>query len=257
MRNKTIIIITIITVITIIFSPREFVFAATPSATLKVATPSATTIIDKLKKIEILKEKIATKVAQLREEEKGALFGPIKTINNNSIILSIKQSEQTFSYSEDTIFFRITNGAKGNPLDFREAKKLKENDQVAALGYFDTSHSLLAAKYAYIVRNPIHLTGKIAQRDPNNFTITVKAPQGNIVVDIETYTKIFTFNSKTGLGKGGFTKLKEGDVVHIFATPNVKEENRVIGNKIISLSFSTSPTPTIEKEASPTAKITK
>jgi len=259
MKSRNIIFIIIITVITVITIAPGSVAAITPTAVpSKVSSPSATTIIDKLKQIEILKEKIATKVAQLRENEKGAISGTIKTIGANKVTLTTKSGESTISYSEDTIFFTITDGKKSDPQDQTFAKKLKAGDFLVAFGYYDSSRTVLTVKYIYAVNNPLHLIGKIADIDKNNFTISVVSPSGNTLIDIEKYTKIYLFNQKDGLLKSGFSRLGENDIVHIFAAASTSAENRVSALKIISFPFGRSPTPTltIEKPASPTAKPT-
>lgn len=235
--------IIIITVITFIASASGSV-AAVPDS-----TPSATTFIDKLKQIEVLKEKIATKVAQLRENDKGGGSGTIKSLGNSTLTLTTKNGEQTFSYSDDTVFFKMTDGSKSDALDASYAKKLKVGDQIAILGYYDSNHTTLAAKYIYVVTIPLHIIGKIADIDKGNFTITVKEAKGNTLIDIETYTKIYSYSKKTGLGRGGFSKLSENDAVHIFATPNPKED-RASAVKIITFAYGTTATPS----ATPTGK---
>lgn len=227
----------------------------TTSPTDRITPSPSTTLIDKLKQIEILKEKVATKAAELRENNKGATSGSVKSINDTSITLTTKKGEQTVSYAEDTVFFNMTDGNKSDPLDVKQAKKLKKNDQIAVLGYYDSSHTTLAAKYIYIVSIPLHIIGKIADKDTTNYTVTVKDAQGSSVIDIETYTKIYSYTKKSGLGRGGFSKLAENDVVHIFATPNPKEINRASALKIISFAFTlptVTPAPS-EKISSPSA----
>ncbi len=257
MKNRSIFFIIIVTVITIILLFHNEASAAAPSTIPSKTNPSPTTVIDKLKQIEILKEKIATKVAEIRQSEKSAVSGTVKSATDKSLTVSDKKAEQTISYSEDTIFFKMTDGKKSDPLGKPEVKKIKAGDNLAVLGYFDSSHSTFSAKYIYLYTAPLYITGKIAQKDSENYTISVSQPQGNVLVDIETYTKISVYNTKSGLLKGGFSKLAEGNTVHIFATANPKEENRVSAVKIISFNFGTlTPTLAVEKEASPTAKPT-
>lgn len=253
MNFRRLYFIIIITVLTFIISSMGSVTAASES------TPSATTIIDKLRQIEALKEKIATKVAQLREQEKGGTAGIVEVVGNTTITLAFQSREQTISYSEDTIFFKLTDGVKSDPIDWKQSKKLKSGDQIAVLGYFDSTHSTLSAKYIYLYNKPLHLIGKIADIDKSNFTVTVKEPKGNTLIDIETYTKVYTYNNKIGFARGGFSKFSENDIVHIFASANLKEDNRASAVKIISLPFGSSPTiiPALTVEKSTPSAIPK
>lgn len=257
MKRINIIFIIIITVITFISSPVKPVVGAAPSPS-DAPTPTVTANLkDKLKQIEILKEKIATKVAEIRQNEKSAVSGTIKAVGDTSITLTAKSGEKVISYSEDTIFFKMTDGVKSDPIDWKQAKKLKKDDLLAVLGYFDSSHSTFSAKYIYMETALLHLTGKIADADKSNYTITVSSPAGNTLVDIETYTKIYSYAKKGGLTKSGFSRLKDGDLVNIFATPNPKEENRASAAKIISLALTQTPAATLsgvpEKSSTPSA----
>ena len=234
-----------------------FVKAADSSSSSSAGTSSSSSgnqIIDKLKKIEILKEKIATKVAEIRAKEKRGAVGTIKTINPNSILVKTSKDEITMVYADDTTVFELKDTGKA---DF-SIKKLKEGDLVAVLGYLnDPQSSIITAKYIYREQIKTRSTGKIADIDKANFTITLAEPKGNTIIDIETYTKISSYSREKGLVKTGFSKLKVGDLVHVVGTANAKEENRISALRIISITsgLSASPSPKEETNAtsSPTA----
>lgn len=219
------------------------------------ATPSST-VIDKLKQIEILKEKIATKVAEIRAKEKGGAVGIVKSKMESKLNINTKTSDITIDYLDDTIFYNVSDTGKVST----NSSKIKEGDRIVAFGYFDDKKTTLTAKYIYLTPLTIHLIGKIADMDKTNYTITVKEAQGNMLVDIETYTKTYSLTAGK-LAKTGFSKLKAGDIVHINGIPNTKEENRLSATRIISPVFSQpattsilSPTPNeSEKESSPSA----
>lgn len=213
---------------------------------LSAAAPSPTTVIEKLKQIEILKEKIATKVAEIRQSEKSAVTGTVKSIKDNIYQITGKSLDQSVTKSDDTVFYKITNQNKSDPLDSQTINKIKIGEEMAALGYFDSNHNTFLAKYIYLFSAPLRIFGKVIEKDTENYTISVSQPQGNILVDIETVTKIYIYTPKSGLIKGGFSKLNVNDAVSIFATVNPKEENRMSAVKILDFTFT--------KEASPSAK---
>ncbi|MBI5451855.1 hypothetical protein HY945_00145 [Candidatus Gottesmanbacteria bacterium] len=247
--KKKIIFITIITVIAIIIfnvSPNTLSAASpTLSPSDTVSSPSST-IIDKLKKIELLKEKIATKVAEIRASEKAAVSGLVTKFDKSKLTVKARFGDITVTYMEDTIFYSFTDSGKTEG----SAAKIKEDSQIAAFGYFDETKTNLSAKYVYLYQPSIHLIGKIADMDKGNYTITVKEPQGTTLVDIETYSKIYILTADKKLAKGGFSKLKIGDMAHIEGNPNSKEENRISSTRIISLSFA-QPTPLFSPPPSP------
>lgn len=226
------------------------VYAATPIA--EESTPSA---LDKLKKIEVLKEKIATKVAELREKEQGGIAGIIKSIEAKQMILTQKGEEKITTYSEDTSFYQLTTSGKTEILDI---KKLETGDSIAVLGYFDDSRVTLSAKYIFISSPSARIIGKIADIDKSKFTITVKENQGDSLIDIETYSKLFTYSKGKGLIKAGFSKLAIGDTVHIAAIVNPKEENRYSALRLYAFTFKTEVTPavspTLQSTSTPSSK---
>ena len=250
----------IISIITVIFLSQVFFSISathaqtkTPTASAGLLPPSSTPadkeLIDKLKQIEILKEKIATKVAQVRDEQKSGMMGIIKSIENNTIVIQNFLGEQKFSFSEDTVVFKMENNLK------KEAKTsdLKNGQLISSLGNYNDARDLLLSKFIYIQEYPTRITGKIADLDKSNFTLTVKAKDGDQLIDIEKNTAISIYQKGKGSQKGGFSKFKLGDTVFIIASTNAKEENRFNALRIIDLpSLNTSPTSTASPTPSPT-----
>ena len=223
---------------------------ATSSAVVS-ATPSSS-VIDNLKKIQNLKEKIATKVAEIRQNEKAGLFGTIKKIDKTTFTITNKNIDRSFTSTEDTIYYSLSDGTKKES----SFQNLKAGTAITILGYYDESKTTLSAKYVYIEKPNIHLTGKIADIDKTNFTITIKEPQGSTIVDIENFTKITTFSKEKGTIKIGFSKLNIGDSIHVIGSQNTKEANRATASRIVTLSFNPPQvvTPTLSKEtATPSA----
>jgi len=234
--------------------------APTPTTTEKTnnttATPSGN-VSQKIKQIELLKEKIATKVAEIREKDKYALFGTIKKLDTSNLLLTAKDGEHKISFSEDTIFYDLTGTErKESKLD-----KFTEGNTVSVFGYYNEDKSVLSAKYVYLEPQNLNLIGQIVDIDKENFTITVKTKNGTPqVVDVESTTKLSSYGKDKKLVKLGFTKMAIQDPVHVFARSLTKDTDKLSGTKIYVLSgLFTSPSPTItpqiSKEAtkSPTA----
>jgi len=206
----------------------------------------STEVIDKLKQIEKLKEKIATKVAEIREKDRGGLYGTIKKIDNDTIIISNKKGETSIQFSDDSIFYNFVEGKKSEST----SKKLMEGMLISALGYFDANRTSLNAKYIYFQSPIIYISGKISIIDKDNYTITVKENKGDMMIDIEKSTKTFSYNmDKDNFVKSGFSKLKIGDIVHAVGNMNTKEQDRITARTLSifpNLNKSqTSPSPSI------------
>ncbi len=236
----------------------------TPKTTLSPTVvsspvPTSPSVVEKLKKIETLKEKIATKVAEIRKKERSAISGIVKKIEKNSLTVSKTSGDQTVTFSEDTIFYAFKSGSRQEI----KASTIKENDTVTIFGYFDEPKTTFSAKYIYLEDLPVHIRGKVSDIDKANFTITVKEKQGNVVVDVETYTKTVSYDrNKKSFTTSGFSKIKLGDTVHIIGTPNPKMENRVSAKKLYILTFPNQPTvateqPTLTTKPAATQSATK
>lgn len=207
-------------------------------------------VVEKLKKIEQLKEKIATKVAELRESEKGAFSGTVKKINSNQMTISTRTGDRTVTFSEDTIIYSYAKNTRAET----NIKEVKEGQTIALFGYFDEKREVLSVKYIYIFNPAVHIIGKIADIDKTNYSITVKEAKGTTLVDIETSTKTYILGKENNLLKGGFSKFNIGDVVHIQGNTNSKKENAVTADRVVIASQSASLIPSVSP--TPTKKIT-
>lgn len=202
------------------------------------STPSG--IIEKLKQIENLKEKIATKVAEIRNQEKMAIYGNVIKINGKELTLSTNTGEKIISLGEDISKFTVVGGKSKEDTK----RVIKENDYLTILGYKTAEGSSLAPKYIYFEEIKDRINGEIKSVDQKNFTITVTTANGDKTVDIEKSTKtlFYDWNLKK-LVKSGFSKMMEGQYVHILAET---VENSYSANSVLLIPKnipSTSPTP--------------
>lgn len=226
----------------------------TASAAANTTAPTPNEVIEKLKQIEALKEKIATKVAQIREKDKTATAGGIKKIEEASLLLTtLKGTDVHVSYSDDTIFSMRT-GSENKEIS---AKTLKENDFIAVFGYRD--NATISSKYIYVQTPLSRVIGKIADIDKTNFTLTVKDKEGSRVIDIESSTKMTLITPDKKKQKGGFSKFKIGDIIHVVGKRDKKEGEKINASFVITLpnpGQATTPTisPSISPPASPSAK---
>ncbi len=246
-KYTTIIFMSAITIF-LLFLPKSVAGqTTTPSPT---ASPSPTGIIgsleNNLEKIKLLKDKVATKVAEIRSNEKKAFFGKVTALGKDDLTLDLGKSETiTVKPSEDTNYYTLDQNGDRND---SSKSKLKEGTPLSVFGYFDLGNKQIDAKYIYIGPIPLHLVGKITDLDRKNFTVSIKTmSQDDWTIDIETFTKTLTI-SKGSLQKGGFSKLSPGDLVHITGQVNSKEKNRASALRILVLSDLTVSNP-----ASPSA----
>lgn len=183
------------------------------------------------RKIEDLKERVASKVAQLHIPLFKALTGEVTSVAKDSFLLKTSQGEKTVKLDEEVKIFRLSPGKK-LPIIL---SNLKKGDGVAAIGSND-AQGVFTAKVILTKTLPQNINGIVEKTDQTNFTISVKDQKGVIyLVDIESTTKVQSWDKAKGLIKIGFSKIQNGDRVHVNGQIVPKEENRISAIRILVL----------------------
>lgn len=178
----------------------------TPKETVKV-TP--TSIVDSA--IEKLKEKVASKVSQMRKNQKGT-SGIVTAVANDSFTIT---SSDNVSYDiklDDTLttYYQVAGAA------LKEIKKsdIKKDSYIIVSGpIFDKS---ITANVIYVDEQFLIKSGKITEANSSDFTLKVMTEdKETYTLDIESGTQQNILNIKTlSAEKTGFSKLKEGDTIY-------------------------------------------
>lgn len=231
-------------------------FAQTPAATA-TATPKA--VVNE--QLEELKDRLATKVAELRDIVRRAVSGTVKTVSISSATVETKTKDIKIELGDDIVVSQMING-KRTELAIDD---LAKDDRVTVFGSYDATLDLLKAKAIFIESSRVleRITGTVADVNREEFTIVVQTPEGTaITVDIEKATKTVVWTKADGVAKGGFSKILTGDTVHVVGTLVPKQENRISALRILdigNLSGDSKPaavTPTDTASPSATAKVT-
>lgn len=227
------------------------VFAATATPTSLPSsqqsnTPTPTT--EKSQKIEDLKDRLATKVAELRQKERRAMYGTVKSISVSTMHIDMETKDIKIELTDDMKVFQILKG-KRTTLTVDDIAK---NDRVTVFGEYDTTLELLRAKVVFIENTQIeHISGVITDVNKKDYTITITTQQDvPYVIDYETSTKLSVLSTSEGLSKGGFSKLISGDTVFITGTLVLNKDKRISALRIVNIGNFTgekpisTPTPT-------------
>ena len=209
-------------------------------------------------KIEDLKERVATKVAQLRSQVYKALLGEIVSVDKESLVLKTAQGEKKILLTEEITILKISRG-RGTSLSLAN---IKVGERVAVIGSADAEGEFVA-KIILVKTLPLNINGVIENIDQENFVVTVKNNQRGItyLVEVETTTKIQTWDKEGGVKKSGFSKLQVGDRVHVNGLAVSGETNRLSAVRILALPgraagiTGVTPTPTPKTSPSPKASL--
>lgn len=257
MNTRSVIISSSIITLAFGFLGFRTVSAATPTLTVtktatQSATPSATPVLTgKAKQIEDLKERLATKVAQLRQTAKRAIYGTIKSKTISTATVETKTKDIKIELTDELKVYQQLKG-KRTALTVDDVSK---DDVVSVFGEYDSTLEVMKAKVVFIqAALPIRISGKVSAVNKTDYSFDVETAQGKTyTVDFETTTKATSWSDKT-LGKSSFSKIAVGATVHVtgFAVP--KKENRISASRIVDLGTLTSPT--VNASSTPTASPT-
>ena len=186
------------------------------------------------KEIQSLKEKIATKVAELREKNSKAISGIVQESLSTQGIIKIKTGKgEDFEVKIDpdlTKFYQIL----GNQKKEVKAASVKKDSYILVTGII--KEKIIDANVIYLDEMFIIGLGKVIEANTEDFFIRViTSDKENYTLDVETFTKQQLLNIKLlTIENVGFSKIKEGDSIQFVVkkiTPN--EVNRFPAQKIL------------------------
>jgi len=170
-------------------------------------------------------EKVANKVAEERKKNQRAVSGVIKTIKDNFITISGYEGLEvkTFQINIDTSFNQIFGVSTGVKKEIK-ISDLKPNNYIIVTG--PLLDKAILANSVYLDDRYVVKSGTITEVNKTNYSIVALTPdKSEYTIDIEATTKQYLMNIKTlEIEKTGFSKIKEGDVIHFVGIlPDGKE----------------------------------
>jgi hypothetical protein len=183
------------------------------------------------KEVEILKEKIASKVAELRRQNFQAFSGKIVEIKKGEIEIKDYNEEKKKVFTDDllTKYYLIKDNQK-KEINFSD---LKKDDYIIVSGV--PTDKGISANMIFVDEKYLVDFGKIVEKDKNEYWLKViTLTNETISLDIEAFTKQWLLNIKSlELERTGFSKIKEGDMIHFVAKDKKNENNRLSAQKIV------------------------
>lgn len=229
---KKLLIIILLT-ISLIPTSATLVLALTSSPTTSSASTAAQqSLNEKLnKQINQLKERIASRVAELNLVEKRGIIGTVTETSADKItVIDLTGKTRIIDVDEITKFSSPT--AK----DSFGISDLTKGTKISVLGLYNKQSQQILARFIEVFATPVFLSGRIADLDKKNYTITViKEDQKQTVVDIQTFTSISTYFKDDGISKLGFSKLTIGDRVMVTGFPDKKDATLLVASRILVL----------------------
>lgn len=205
-----------------------FVLAQTGTQSAQQVSPTS---IPEDKDIQNLKDKIATKVAELREKNNKAMSGFISTISGLTIKIKDENDVEYDIKLDDALtkYYQIVGAQK---------KEIKLSDIKKGMFIIVTgiaNDKIINANIVYVDEMFLVKLGKITQVDSAGFSLKVlSSDKDSYTLDIETTTRQQMINVKTlEVERAGFSKIKEGDTIHFVVKKTGDEKNTYSPTKIL------------------------
>ncbi len=188
---------------------------------------------EELKEIQNLKEKLASKVAELRSKNDRAYAGEVIGLGKDSLKIRASDNKdyQIKVDSELTKILKI-QGTSKKEINF---KNLEKGDYLIATGPIDAA--TVNANYIYVDEQFITSSGKVSEvKASQGFIRVIGIDKETYTLDIENTTKRLLLNIKSlALETTTLAKIKSGDTLHFFVkkTGSETEKNRYPALKIL------------------------
>lgn len=198
---------------------------------LKSATAATTltpTNTDIQQQVDDLKNKIASKVAELKLVEKRGIIAFVTDASDTQITLTDLKGDTRFvDVDELTKFFSSSVKSFG-------ISDIKKGMTLGVLGLYNKQSRRILAREVNEIPTPSKVIfGGIGAIDNKNFEITVvKENEQKVIVEIEDLTKSFTYSSNT-LNKSGFSKMVKSQTILVIGFKDVQDQNKILATRLV------------------------
>lgn len=200
----------------------------TPASQRSEPSPTIAPTTKLESQINELKERVASRVAEL------------KLVEKRGVIIKAKESTNTQIQAEDmggNIRFidvdEFTKFASSSAKSFG-ISDIKPGTQLGILGLYNKNSKRILARFIETVTMETYILGKVSAKDEKNFTINVESSGKNTTVDIERTTKTLAYEDGETL-KAGFKDIEPGQTVIVLGFDDKDEKNRMSASKAILL----------------------
>ncbi len=183
--------------------------------------------------VKTFKEKIATKVAQLQQKNNKAISGYVNELDEKNLKIQTR-NRQTYEIKLDQLLTKYYQ-IKGSQQIEIKPSDIKKSDYIIAAGII--SDKTVDANFIFVDESFAVLSGKVVELDKENYVLKVLTNDGDIYfLDVEVTTKQEIINIKTlEIERGGFSKIKEGDIIHFVVkeTGQSEKKDKYLAQKIL------------------------
>lgn len=191
---------------------------------------STTTTTSSSDQLDELKEKIASKVAELKLTEKRGITGTVTDTSNTQVtILDLEGNQRFIDIDELTKFYSSSNDDFG-------VSDIEEGDAIGVLGIYNKQSRRILAREINTITIPKFVNGIVISVNEDYYTLDIATNSNKkITADVERITKTFSYNDESGLSKSGFSKVEKNVNILLVGYQDKTDKNRITASRIILL----------------------
>lgn len=227
MKFLTYFIFLIVLVPSIVYS-QEPTSTTAPTITLQPSTSPTSGVSDKIQE---LKDKVADKVASLKNDKLGGISGTLKSASEEALILVSENNEYSAQLDEDGKVYQLDSTLRKKEV---QLDSLQKDTYLTVIGTVDKEKKTIEASTVVAKAKNYVFNGLINTVNTKDGTVSIKtSEQKEIVFDIEISTKSNIYDSTSKkLSKIGMSKMGQNQKVHVLAVAG-KAENRYEAVRIL------------------------
>lgn len=214
----------------------SYAYSQTPTVTkTKTTTTQAPTITDgstteKLsEQINNLKDRIASRVAELNLVEKRGIIGSVTQTSSSQITLTDIEEKTRIVEVDEITKFSSPGKKEGFGLS-----DITRGMKISIVGLYNKQSKRITARYINVVTIPTYINGMVASTDEDAFTISVTSEDGKqTIVDIENVTKTNVYTAEDEISKSGFSDITIGERVIITGYPDKNDPKRIVATRVL------------------------
>lgn len=178
-------------------------------------------------KIDEIKERVTSKVAELDLVEKRGIVGVVESVNESQIRLN-DLNDKTRIIEIDEITKYTSNNTTG--FSFED---IEPGTKLSVIGLYNKDSEKLLARFINEISIPVFISGVISEKDEDDFTVTISTEEEqDYLVDIENITRTFSLENED-LESSGFSELDLLQNSVVIGFNDVDDENRISATRVI------------------------
>ena len=193
--------------------------------------------------IDTLKNKVASKVAELDLVERRGIVGIVTDVSGSELTLTDSSDNTRFVDVDELTKFSSDEDSFG-------ISDIKKGDGLGITGLYNKDSRRILARFVNAKTFPQLISGVVFEINTDDFILKIMDEEGKEHrISIETITKSFSYVNDD-LERSGFSKVKTGENAIVLGFQDPKNKDTITASKFIHFpNFPSNPNVIIPQEA--------